>query len=229
MTNGSIEESIKGEAMLPGVEPEIFEQLFKFAYLGLCGMSDGLVGSPASSPANSPANSPPSKFSCHKCGTPRGSSKSSKFHPFCQQMCRETYEDSPNQIKQLGWNSVSYTASCVGWRYDSTIPMTQDSTPVLCPAHDNARNHSIYPEVAAGMSKVDKFLSLRYGAVGLSHTDLNKLLETHEGVQFGSPRLTHYAKLYALTSQYLVTNLRYICLHKLHRHLANFVPPFGQY
>ena len=32
-----------------------------------------------------------------------------------------------------------------------------------------------------------------------------------------------HAKLYALESQYLLMDLRYICLHKLHRHLANFV------
>ena len=62
MTNGHMEESMKSEAILPEVEREIFEQLVKFTYPGLCGALDGLVGGPAKSPLL--------KYTCHNCGVP---------------------------------------------------------------------------------------------------------------------------------------------------------------
>lgn len=40
MTNSSMKESTEKEAVLDGVEPEALARLVKFAYVGLCGITN---------------------------------------------------------------------------------------------------------------------------------------------------------------------------------------------
>lgn len=212
MTNGNMEESIQGQAELNDVEPVIFEQLVKFAYLGLCGIADGVVGQVFL--AKQPKS--PAAYACHWCGTHTSDAVS---YPFCGGICRASYEERHR------WKS--YYVYCV--KHGCNKSWTDGGTERLfCDTHGSlsakfpAIDTKGYPLASAKESR-PVFEALTYGTGGLTHDELSERLNQHKkGEEKQSVALDFHAKLYILANKYLVKDLEGIALHKLHRHLAVF-------
>lgn len=231
MTNGKMEESIRGEAILKDVEPAVFEQLVQFAYLGLGGIHDGVLG------MATPATSADLKFHCPACDTLK---TDSDFFPYCSKDHHGLYMKVFNESKK---HERSWAAKCVacGSRF-SQGPTTDpfDSFRPFCQIHnqkpyighyDNITNFKKWRLVSATSSLAPP--SLTYGAAGLSHDQLRNLLDRYQSDvtmdryptstswAYQSIFAIQHAKVYILSQKYMVKDLQDISLHKLDRCLIS--------
>lgn len=210
MTNGKMEESIKGEAVLTDVEPQVFEQLVKFAYFGLCGMSDGVVAKAIENVFQV------ERYSCHNC-----SATSRSNYPFCFTNCREKYEAKVAEWRRRPYDDRrQFLVYCVV--PDCTTRFDKPSEDqLLCSSHDREDYRAKYVKIGAQNQCLPNFRALNYAVGGLSHENITILLESHKDAPSCDLHLIHHAKLYVAASRYLVQDLPNISLHKLQRHLAN--------
>lgn len=228
-------ESINREATLEDDEPAVFEQLLQFAYLGLCGIFDGVVSNPARSSvaqrttnkalAANKALTAPSFFRCSHCG--QSDFWQANFYPYCGSAHYDRRQET----------GVNH---CAVRDCQNTYQHIQNSSP-LCSSHDSEAFRRCFPDPTLLSSKNTletqkskqtitgaSFLNLEYGAAGLTHEALSNLLNQHVGNEAAPPSTTanllQHAKVYIIAHKYMVKDLQDISLHKLHRSLAGFKP-----
>ena len=226
MTNG-MKEATEKEATLEHVDPQVFTQLVKFAYIGMCGISAGLSGSSASI-----RQLIPSKFRCSQCGTVVSSLNS--FYPFCTTTCRSSRTGSLDTLRR--YTNRHYSVYCVNETCDEQWLLTTDNEDLLCDTHAlDRRLTRMHPKVGfegqvidwAGASAArSAFEFLDYGTSDLTHDQLSDHIERHLSTmsmeQDDQYSLSDHAKLYVLAHEYMVEDLQHIALHKLHRSLVSF-------
>lgn len=225
LNNSIMQESTTKTVRMPDLEPRTFAQFLKFAYLGYCGISDGVA-------ARSVHQSVlPSHFDCHSCST-KDELRKNHHYPFHNRDCRNKFNT------YTATAHARYYAYCVvqGCQNYWTL---DNSRVLLCASHRGTELGSSYPAFreiddpdpqAPTLSRCSKdFLSRQYGCGKLSHEDLSCLLDLHNAVEKSAsldhdknhnvPLLDH-AKLYVFADQYMVEDLRDISIHKLHRNLT---------
>lgn len=228
MTNGQMDESIKKEAILSDVDPDVFGMLVKYAYKRLCGISDAY---PASTPTPTTTTvSPPATFYCHKCnGNVKKGRHNSQQYPFCSDVCRASYL-SLFQDATSG-NAVYYDSGiylyCVADGSAWTFRKDSKHDSMLCCSCTARGQGKTYPpyqdslsQSYAGVSSCSpEFSAKKYGCTNTTHEALQEHIQRHlpkDGIVTldNNPLLLH-AKLYTLASKYMVLDLPQICLHKM--------------
>lgn len=219
MTNGKLEEPIKKEATLEDVEPAVFEQLVKYAYKGLYGIANGMIGQRVTMQQNSPG-----PYRCHACG---GSWKGNKSqYPFCAAACKNSFDAKLNDYL-CGFDG--HMVHCVIRQCTSSMAMRTYGR-VLCLSHSTAGNRSHYPQIDSKPNVTDDndkttnslLHARKYGCSTHTHEELSEHIDRHITTANQSLGLLQHAKLYVLATKHMTKDLSEICLHKLHRNLVNF-------
>ena len=212
-----MEESIKGEAHLSDVEPEVFGQLLQFAYKGMCGVSDGITGTFV-------RLNPPSQFHCHRCGFsfPKGCKPTE--YPFCSPSCNTSYKQAVESSRAGFTKSMVF---CVVFNCPTKMRLNPGSTPGwLCAECSQNSNLDHYPRDEAqfvrtpGTCSGVEFRARLYGCKSLAYEDLSDHIERHRSSETDACSLIQHAKLYVVAKKYMIEDLQDIALHKLHRTLA---------
>lgn len=209
MTNGKMEESIAKQAEFSDIESTVFEQLVKFAYLGLCGIGDGVIGGMT--------QRFPDGFRCRGCGA--HCTNDTAAFPHCSSSCLKRTKNA----KKRGYYDDTTYSYCVHPSCSEQFAPV-GSNQFLCDNHTSLAsiNSTGQQHDISGTSSTI-FKSLEYPAAGLTHGNFSERLNQHKtGSVEQSVTLDFHTKVYILANKYLVNDLQAITLHKLHRHLANF-------
>lgn len=213
MTNQKMKESLEKQAPLEDVEPDIFRELVKYAYSGLCGATDGVQKS-------EPQGAVSFNFRCFICGT--SCRNENKSYPFCSTHCRTTYDNNYYPSNRYNFKCVHPTCGA------TTISQCGTSLAVLCNNHNTAQNWEKYCfnrttgnfVIGTQLPNPSPFACREYGYAHLSHTDLHSHLQNHQKISQPITDITTHAKLYVLADKYMIPHLKDICLHKLHNNLV---------
>lgn len=149
------------------------------------------------------------------------------FYPFCNKGCKNTYGQRSTNLRQAIFN---YTAYCVvractaQWSLDG-------SGRLLCSTHlpknveqygsMNSKNEAELPKKQDSRCS-DEFTDESYGTKTKHHDELSNHISSHLARPAPTMPLDTHAKLYVLANKYLIDELQYISLHKLHRALCVF-------
>lgn len=227
LKNSNMQESLTKTVRIPDHDPDTFAKFLKFAYLGFCGMSDGMAIRTATQV------SLPAHFRCHICGSKSVLDKNQQY-PFHGQGCRDNYNSAVavNRVYRNIWVYCIAQDCSNYWQVDSTKTL-------LCHIHKEKTETNGYPDMREVNDPVPglqdssrcspKFVQRRYGCGNLSHEDLSRRLRKHTSAEksvslyqaraHDAPLVDH-AKLYVFAHQYMVEDLQDISLHKLHRNLT---------
>lgn len=231
MTNGSMKESIDMEALLDDVEPATFALVAKFAYLGFCGVIDGLSG-PATKPPIPPSVvAATNGFRCAACGRAMAVmvGTAPAYFPFCT-------SDHRSFLSARCASGASYSIFCVVSGCSQTWTGTGASASItkLCATHLTDTYSRIYgstgnlwsdPRTSSTISTAStSFVQRQYPCASMSHKELSDFLDQHKHATTSTQihSLARHAKLYVLADRYMIKDLKEICLHKLHRELMLF-------
>lgn len=227
MTNGKMEESLQKQATLKDVEPEVFAQLANFAYHGLCAVSDGVSTTNVNAKASDKVQASVIRhFRCIACGrTP-----TQGIYPFCGPSCKDIFGDAVRIFREN--QSMPNTIHCVkcGGLFDSRLADT-DNISVLCNAHNRSEDDGKHPPIhrttfqplttsSTQMTCGGAFSKRQYGCTSLSSEALSTQIKAHRQVHTPVWPLIQHAKIYVVSTKYMVKDLPDICLHKLHRALT---------
>lgn len=208
MTNNAMEESTKKEATLKSTKPQVFAQLVKFAYMGLCGIADSV--------AKLPLFNIPKDFQCHRCRQ----YGSALMYPFCSETCREEL------VSMMEYGDPEFVFWCVARGCSRTLTY-RTYVDLTCSNHD----HELYPTVSRDFQPISEtpesacrlsFVDRQYACESMSYTVLKEHIQAHLIEASPMCPLVQHAELYVCAQEYMVRDLREICLHKLHHNLVWF-------
>lgn len=234
MTNGKMEESINRRALIPDHDPETFALFAKFAYMGICGLADGIGPAPPRALEVTPT--PPRQYQCVFCGIHR-KLHGNAHYPFCRQGCRTMYQASSGRVLGDFGPIQSQGLYCVVIGCSSR--QLVGSVGCLCPAHVGVETETEWPPFRASVHApvpqvkstktttycTSTFLERSYRYQGFPQHVVNHHIQSHLGPLDESGEvirrsLVSHAKLYALADKYMVDDLPDLCLHLLHRDLT---------
>lgn len=212
-----MEESINHRAYIKDFDADTFASFVRYAYMGLCGMWDGMV-CPESDESRAVT-----QYQCCKCRT-ISENNDAGHYPFCYQIdCRASRE-----LFQTGITGVR----CVVPRCNNWSSWNKDVI-LLCSVHivsDIGRYypaHREYNSLCRKLKRSEKFRSRSYSCQGITQKQLRDHLDYHQSKHKTTEKtikepLLRHVKLYALAHKYMIKDLQDICLYKLHRNLCSF-------
>lgn len=221
MSNGKMMESITKEATLEEVDPVTFGLLVEFAYKGFCGIShDGVL--PVTVKAFVPL-----EFHCHYCSAQTCTKPEETNHyPYCSRLCdsdHKAYLQNPTAVRKRRPRVQTF---CVAGGDQCESP--QD---LFCWGCTGSGRATHFPTREASSSQhkdpnlkcSTTFCGMKFDCNTMNHEEISDHIRRHlpesQPMEHADVPLLRYAKLYVLATQYMVSDLPQICLHKLHTQL----------
>ena len=219
MADGGMDEFPQKQIILGDVEPDVFAQLARFAYQGLCAVSDGVGSTQIKALIN---------FRCIQCGkrAPREG-----VYPFCGDACRRALAERMD-LYQRGELNKPFMICCTIKNCTSRLLVAdKGNVNVLCHPHEGRNRRGSHPWIssttflpveshATTITCGIEFSQRRYDCRSLSSEVIGEHIEAHRRSGSADWPLVQHAKIYVVARKYMVKDLAEICLHKLHRSLA---------